>query len=259
MKPAADQFSDPLALCKFLLKTVKERGVKVLNPVTVRRSNLSTGGVLESITISTAFQEEVVLPVTHILLSAGAWTPRVFKTLFPDSALALPITPLSGHSLTFQRKKDINDQVEEQCHAVFATHDGFSPEWFSRKNGDIYLGGLNTASIPLPSTADQVVVNEEDIKTLKLVAKEFLTRPIEEYDIKESICHRPITPGGTPVLERISRAKSAKMKDGGGVFVACGHGPWGISLSLGTGKVMAELMLDKPVSADISKLGLKDL
>jgi glycine/D-amino acid oxidase-like deaminating enzyme len=27
----------------------------------------------------------------------------------------------------------------------------------------------------------------------------------------------------------------------GGVFIAAGHGPWGISLSLGTGKVMSEI------------------
>jgi glycine/D-amino acid oxidase-like deaminating enzyme len=42
-----------------------------------------------------------------------------------------------------------------------------------------------------------------------------------------------------------------------GVYVATGHGPWGISLSLGTGLVVAELAQGRPLSADISELGLK--
>lgn len=35
-----------------------------------------------------------------------------------------------------------------------------------------------------------------------------------------------------------------------------GHGSWGISQSLGSGKVMSELMEDAALSADISGLGL---
>ena len=52
--------------------------------------------------------------------------------------------------------------------------------------------------------------------------------------------------------------KSA-FEDGGGVFVAAGHGPWGIAHSLGTGKVVAELMRGEVPSADISKLGLREV
>jgi glycine/D-amino acid oxidase-like deaminating enzyme len=44
--------------------------------------------------------------------------------------------------------------------------------------------------------------------------------------------------------------------NGGGVYIASGHGPWGISLSLGTGQVMAELVEGRELSADISGLGL---
>lgn len=40
-----------------------------------------------------------------------------------------------------------------------------------------------------------------------------------------------------------------------GIFVAAGHSVWGINNSLGTGKVMAELLLDgKATSADIRHL-----
>jgi glycine/D-amino acid oxidase-like deaminating enzyme len=42
----------------------------------------------------------------------------------------------------------------------------------------------------------------------------------------------------------------------GGVWIASGHGPWGISLSLGTGLVVSELVEGRKPSADISNLGL---
>lgn len=45
-------------------------------------------------------------------------------------------------------------------------------------------------------------------------------------------------------------------KSVGGVFIAAGHGPWGISLSLGTGKVVAEMIQGQPLSADVSELAV---
>lgn len=46
------------------------------------------------------------------------------------------------------------------------------------------------------------------------------------------------------------------VEGGGKVFVCAGHGPWGISLSLGTGLVLAEMVLGRELSADVSQLGL---
>jgi len=40
------------------------------------------------------------------------------------------------------------------------------------------------------------------------------------------------------------------------VFLAAGHGPWGISNSLGTGKVMSEMIEGQETSVDIRGLGL---
>lgn len=84
----------------------------------------------------------------------------------------------------------------------------------------------------------------------------------------KQLCYRPITKHGSPLV--------GLLKDGPGntkAFLAAGHGPWGITLGpgknflenvdvdvitidlLGTGKVMAELILGGKVSsADISRL-----
>ena len=54
------------------------------------------------------------------------------------------------------------------CHAVFATDTlGFSPEWFAREGGEIYLAGLNSTMIPLPEVATDVKVKPEAVKQLR--------------------------------------------------------------------------------------------
>ncbi|KDE05797.1 hypothetical protein MVLG_03886 [Microbotryum lychnidis-dioicae p1A1 Lamole] len=64
-------------------------------------------------------------------------------------------------------------------------------------------------------------------------------------DDKLIFCYRPVSSEGEPQI-------GALIDD---VFVATGHGPWGITLALGTGLVMAELVLgSKKLSADISQL-----
>lgn len=84
--------------------------------------------------------------------------------------------------------------------------------------------------------------------------------------ISSGLCHRPVTSGGKPIIAKIKdevlglkankNDVTREGNNGGGVFVAAGHGPWGISMSLGTGKVMAEMILGMKTSADVSRLGI---
>lgn len=63
--------------------------------------------------------------------------------------------------------------------------------------------------------------------------------------VKEQLCYRPISRRGYPYLCKLSSS----------LFFTAGHGPWGISLGPGTGKVMSEMILDgHAISADISDL-----
>jgi len=74
------------------------------------------------------------------------------------------------------------------------------------------------------------------------------------------LCFRPVTRSGNPIVCKVPDEDlgSIETKGGGegGVYVAAGHGPWGISMGLGTGKVMQEMMEGKEVSADVSRLGI---
>ncbi|KAK6357874.1 hypothetical protein TWF730_007231 [Orbilia blumenaviensis] len=266
-------------------------------------------------------EEEEVLPCSHILIAAGSWSSRLFQRLFPGSNYTLPVSSLAGHSIIlrtpayrpindnnsnnnniYQSSSDItlgynsNQHQHDTLHAVFAGIDGLDwhPEAFTRANGDIYLAGINSSTIPLPELATDVKADDAEIQRLIAAARELIVQfssgtggcggggnndnsiGKEDEDgtrndltdgeanvIKQGLCHRPVTPAGKPILSRVPDSLLGGLDTkgdvgGGGVFVATGHGPWGISMSLGTGKVMAEMLLgEQTTTVDVSQLGLQ--
>jgi glycine/D-amino acid oxidase-like deaminating enzyme len=136
---------------------------------------------------------------------------------------------------------------------------GFSPEIFSRSGGQLFVTGLNTTDIPLPELATDRPNSGEAIKELKNVADKLLGPDLEV--VREVLCFRTVTACGTPIVSRIDDMHleediATRPGAGGGVFLAAGHGPWGICLSLGTGKVLAEIVRGYHTSADVSSLAL---
>jgi hypothetical protein len=67
---------------------------------------------------------------------------------------------------------------------VFATDTlGFSPEWFSRIGGELYLAGLNSTIVPLPELATDAKADPKAIEQMKQCATEMIgavgERPME--------------------------------------------------------------------------------
>jgi glycine/D-amino acid oxidase-like deaminating enzyme len=139
---------------------------------------------------------------------------------------------------------------------------GFSPEIFSRLGEELYLAGLNSTMIKLPDNAAEAMVREQDIEQLRQAARGMLgIQPGDNLDvIRESLCFRPVTSSGRPVVSRIEDSELGGLSthggSQGGVFVSAGHGAWGISQSLGTGIVLAEMMEGRQTSAKVEALAL---
>ncbi|KAK8194206.1 hypothetical protein M8818_007394 [Zalaria obscura] len=262
---------DPGRLCGWLLERCREKGVRVEFPARAVGVVRDGEGVMMGVRVRYGDGDreeggrEEVLRCDRLLIAAGAWSPRVFRTLFPEAKVKIPIEQLAGHSIVV-RSPYLKEEEEKGCHAIFSTSSaGFSPEVFSRVGGDIYVAGLNDSSLALPDKATEANISDDSIEQLKKVARDMLVREgVDEAEakelevVREGLCFRPVTRKGTPILTQIADGKlgGIKTKIEGGVFLAAGHGPWGISLSLGTGKVMAEMMERQPTSADVSGLGL---
>ncbi|KAI8627886.1 FAD dependent oxidoreductase [Xylariaceae sp. FL1651] len=280
---------DPLQLSHFLLQKCLDAGVHLHQPATALSVQTDVRGELSSVRIGdTTSSTETDVPCRRLVITAGAWSARVFSTLFPGSDKKLPISSLAGHSLvvrsprwgTTKTRTQSQDEGEERegesekgCHAIFMTNSpGYSPEIFSRVGGNIYVAGLNSATEPLPDLATDAKgnISPQSIATLRGTAREVLgveggNGGVETGDlevVREGLCFRPVTPKGTPLLGRVpdewlGRGVSTRNGAEGGVFVSAGHGPWGISMSLGTGKVLAEMIQGRKLSADVSRLGLE--
>lgn len=255
---------DPLKLSQFLLSQCLERGVQFHHPAKAVSIGKDMREELASVrVVSTDSSSEVDIPCTRIVITAGAWSPQVFETLFPGARTKLPITALSGHSMVVKSPRWAEELETKNCHAIYTTDEsGAFPEMYSRVGGEIYLAGLNDASIPLPGLAIESKVYDTVVEKLQFICKRLLGLPsgIDDLEVvRTSLCFRPVTSKGAPILSRIADEKLGGVKtrggSDGGVFLAAGHGPWGISMSLGTGKVMAEMVQALPTSVDIKGLG----
>lgn len=249
--------SDPLRLCQFLLERCRAAGVRIHKPAVILNVGADCHDELSYVRIGyTDCSSETNIPATRVLVCAGAWTPSVLESMFPGSSINIPIVSLAGHSLVVKSPIHIGDTF----HSVYSSMDTFSPEIYARPNGHIWLGGLN-ASIRLPPFATGAKPEDASLERLKDLARQVIKTDGDELDVvRTGLCFRPVSERGTPYITRIEDVdlrqgyRTRKGSDGG-VYVATGHGPWGISLSLGTGKVMAEMMQGRKLSADISELG----
>lgn len=238
----------------------EDAGVQVHYPAVALSINVDVRGELVSVRVGyTDSSTEIVIPATRLLISAGGWAPRVFETLFPDSRASIPVATLAGHSLVVRIPESYRDNT---CYSMYCDIGGISPEVYSRSDGVIYITGVNSPLIPLPDVATNGKISETALGQLKGIAKSVIS-VAEDEDlevVRTGLCFRPVADRGTPILGRFedSQLGHIKTRSGseGGVFIAVGHGQWGISLSQGSGKVMAEIMQGRPLSADISQLGL---
>ncbi|CAJ2504495.1 Uu.00g118890.m01.CDS01 [Anthostomella pinea] len=262
---------DPLELSRFLLQRCQEACVHLHHPAKALSIAADVRGELSSICIAdTQSSSETDVPCTNIIIAAGAWSAQVFATLFPTSTTKLPVSSLAGHSLVVKSPRWLREHEEKLgCHSVFmtSTQPGYSPEIFSRIGGHIYIAGLNSATEPLPALATDAKagISQSAIETLRDTAREVLGKGSVEDDleiVREGLCFRPVTDRGTPILGRIpdrclGDGVATRTGAEGGVYLAAGHGPWGISMSLGTGKVVAEMVQGRGLSADVSMLSLR--
>ena len=255
---------DPLLLCRFLLDECLDRGVQLhmpARPISIRQSPSGTSASIDI--LNTWSKEKSTLSCTHLVLAAGPWTQEVHRTLFPESQRNIPITALAGHSLILRTphwpppkldsSEDENPLLRQDCHAVFTTdtEGDWNPEMFSRMpDGHIYLAGLNSRTYPLPVVANQKIVDAKSIALLKKTARKLLGDDFEI--VREGVCWRPVTPRGLPIIKELKEEE----KTGAHVYIAAGHGPWGISNSLGTGFCVAGMIEGKDMWQYIGGLGL---
>jgi glycine/D-amino acid oxidase-like deaminating enzyme len=223
-----------------------------------------------------------------IVIAAGPWSPHVFSTLFPAATMNLPMNSIASAGNHFRvRTPGWKPQDDEKgSEQVFLQNDiagGQGLDITSFSGGELYVGGWGAIPEELPELAESVKAQPSEIRNMVTLAKQYLNvdqeKELDFFD--DGRCYRPFATHNHPIIMKVdwdllgignSQAPNLQVQPPkaqlerkeshysltiGGLFLNTAHFSDGVTLSLGSGKVMSELLLGLPPSIDISGLGLQ--
>jgi D-amino-acid dehydrogenase len=191
-----------------------------------KRVLLARGVAIREHTPMTAFRTEgssarAVLtphgefPADAFVIATGAWTPLLQKEL----GTCIPIQPGKGYSITMARPARCPTYpliFEEHRVAVTPMQSGY------RLGSTMEFAGYDAT------------LNRKRLELLRAGARLYLHEPEGTPITEEWYGWRPMTPDSVPIIDRSARLEN--------VWLAAGHNMLGLSMSPGTGKLVAELM-----------------
>ncbi|MEZ0472052.1 NAD(P)/FAD-dependent oxidoreductase [Luteimonas salinilitoris] len=150
-----------------------------------------------------------------LLLATGAWSPRLGRSL----GLRIPVQPGKGYSITYARPALVPKRplvLHERSVCVTAWDSGF------RLGSTMEFSGYDTS------------LNRRRLAALERGAAEFLREPVGPAKEEEWYGWRPLSCDDLPIIGRAPGHHH--------VWLATGHGMLGVSMSVATGQLIAELV-----------------
>jgi len=219
---ACDAHLYPNKLMKQLIEDLKSKGVQFCLEETVKSFEKENGKIKSVITDKNKYTPDAVV------LATGSWSREMVQQL----GITMPLMPGRGYSITLENSPYQTNypSVLVEGRVALTPMDG---------NKMRFGGTMEITTTQAPPQMNRVV------GVLKAVKKFF-----PEFDIPtpswEQVWYgyRPCSADGLPYLGR-----SRKIQN---LVVATGHSMIGLSLGAGTGKLVAEIIDEKPTSIDIS-------
>lgn len=275
---------EPAKFCQFLYQRCKELGVRFSlssNVTSVSIDNDSSTHFTTATVESLDSTKSRNISVSTIVIAAGPWSPPVFSTLFPNTTTKIPMNPVvrsQNHVLLKMPERgggsSDRHKASEQVILSNLVEGGHGFEACSFTNGSLWIGGYDDVTDEVPESADSVKPRPAAIKAIVQLARRFTGHDFdEERDVVAGRCYLPQATPDHPIIANVgwdrlvSGGDAARASDNrgrtepcsvlkAGLFVNTAHNDDGVTLSLGSGKVMSELLLGVEPSVDISGLGL---
>ncbi|KAI4656021.1 hypothetical protein J4E93_000737 [Alternaria ventricosa] len=282
--PSHASHLDPAQFCRFLYEECKKLGVDFIFNANATSVQATPGSRhLTSIQIKQQDGDSLNIPCKSLVIAAGPWSPRVFSTLFPHASFQLQMNSTASAGNHFRVRtpgwKPENDQKgSEQVFFQSEVPGRQGIDVTSFPGEELYIGGWGATPEELPELAENVHAQPDEVESMKEVLKGYLRVPEdEELDVfAVGRCYRPLAEFGHPIVTKVdwdllgmdndfreAPLRSEQEDDlqhgrygPGGLFFNTAHFDDGVTLSLGSGKVMSELLLGLPPSVDVSGLGL---
>lgn len=218
-----DGLVDPAAFVSALREDLEQKGASFC-PWEAVEGFETTGGAITAIQTSRR-----KLRPHEVVLAAGAWSAQLGQSL----ELRLPVQPAKGYSLTYPSPEAgprIPFILNEE--KISATPLGGR----LRFGGTLELAGFDGS------------IDEHRLMPLQRVARQYVDDG-HAGSAQPWMGYRPCTPDGLPIIGRSEAYTN--------LVLATGHAMIGISLAPITGKLVSELITEKPLSVDIAPLSLR--
>jgi glycine/D-amino acid oxidase-like deaminating enzyme len=237
--------------------------------------NLCPCGRLLLVTVKTAKGDRSYM-CNDLVFATGTQTPRLVHELFPRFSHDFHETNNSGDWIIVKSTPTFQDQTCAEVILDDVVHHQL--EFVGRKDhatGDfvIWVCGLNNEGGKPGRIDDQAEPDKAAINLLRKYAGRFLWNgePAQEDGLEvleKGRTYRPTIGRELPILTSVSRgdlcgsriSKEQSLSGQGdcaksGIWVCTGHGKYGITLGLGSGKLMSQLILGETPDLDVSALG----
>ncbi|KAG7093926.1 hypothetical protein E1B28_007561 [Marasmius oreades] len=232
----------PYLFTTSMMELAREKGAELVQGrvISILRENGEVTGVVCAKHNS---KDKETIPATDIILTAGAWSPSLVPSL--------PVEGLRAHSITIHTDPSVTISPYVLFTSIQLPTGIVTPEIYARPGHELYACS-GADDCPLPETVDDVQVDlsacEALHETVGSISSELRNGKVD----KRQACFLPVVPsGGGPIVGAASKVAE-------GLYIAAGHTCWGICNAPGTGKVLAELVMEgKLPRASVSSGGVK--
>ena len=215
--PDFGQVRNPRHL-RALLAACQSLGVEIVENAEQLRLSISDSACVSACTPSRSFQFD------RICIAAGAWTVGILDSI----GVGMPVKPVRGQMVQLKVSTLPFTRVIEQGRRYLVP----------RADGLILVG----------STEEYVGFEKRNTSEGVSGLRKFAESIVPELSCAEMVRSwaglRPGSPDELPYLGRVSDFKN--------LFVAAGHFRSGLQMSPGTGTVMADLLLDREPTVELS-------
>ncbi len=198
-----------------------QRGGKIVEHCEVRTLS-DDGGAYRIVGTSGEFRAR------DVLVATGAWSSPLAKTLgLADQALSKAIQPGKGYSITYDSPALMPRHplvLHERSVCVTAWGSGF------RLGSTMEFSGYDSA------------LNRRRLEALERGSREYLREPIGPAKREEWYGWRPMTYDDVPIIGAVPGRER--------LWLATGHGMLGVSMSVGTAQLVADLIGGRAPSID---------
>ena len=202
-----------------LAKALQAAGGSLVEHCEVRGLEDSAGGIRVATSTGEFHAGDVVMAV-------GAWSPKLARALkLPH--LASVMQPGKGYSITYDRpalapQRPLTLQERSVCVSIWDS--GY------RLGSTMEFSGFDTS------------LNRRRLDALERAAREYLHEPVGPVKREEWYGWRPMMVDDVPVIGAVPGRR--------GQWLATGHGMLGVSMSVATARLVADLVTGEPTAID---------